>query len=136
MCVGKRFLKLKGDSAMKIIIMILFGFSSLVFASEQKCGEKLGAIVHAKPQVLKIDQKTYAFAALALKHYRTSTSPTSGVYIEKFIRYTKDGRRTGYKIDITDGGDESKVSYYLNRSGELVYAKWHNQSPEEYWFCR
>lgn len=121
---------------MKIILTLTLVVGSLAFASEEKCGEKLGRIVHAKAQVLVVDRKAYSFASEALKHYRLTTSPTSKIYIEKFVRYTDNGRRTGYKVDITDGGDESKISYYFNRDGELVYAKWHNQSPVEYWLCR
>ena len=121
---------------MKFIFVLLLAFSSLSFASVDSCGEKLGKIVNAKAQTLVVDQRTYSFAVEALRHYRQTTNPTSKVYIEKFVRYVDGGRRTGYKVDITDGGDESKISYYFNRDGGLVYAKWHNQSPVEYWLCK
>lgn len=40
----------------------------------------------------------------------------------------------GYKISITDGGDESNVNFYM-KSDKILYRTWDNQSPERDWLC-
>lgn len=47
------------------------------------------------------------------------------------LRSTEDGQL----IDVTDGGDESNVTYVFGGEGELVMSYFHNQSPWVDWYC-
>lgn len=49
----------------------------------------------------------------------------------------------GYKISVTDGGDESKVHYYIKRNDDfkkitypILYRVWINQTPEKVFLCQ
>ena len=49
----------------------------------------------------------------------------------------------GYKITVTDGGDESNVHYYIkidvgmeDVAYPILYRVWDNQSPERHFLCR
>jgi hypothetical protein len=70
----------------------------------------------------------------ALYHYE-SFSDASDFYIDSIGTYIKGNRVSGYAVDVTDGGDESTISYIFNAKKKLVVAYWHNQSPMTYWFC-
>lgn len=57
-------------------------------------------------------------------------------------RLKKDGTSLGYKISVTDGGDESNVNYYLkidvgihDIAYLILYRHWDNQSPERDFLC-
>ncbi len=47
------------------------------------------------------------------------------------LRSTEDGQL----IDVTDGGDESNVTYVFAGEGKLVMSYFHNQSPWVDWYC-
>lgn len=54
----------------------------------------------------------------------------------------KDGSSIGYKISVTDGGDESQVNYYIkidvgteDVAYLILYRHWDNQSPERDFLC-
>ncbi len=54
----------------------------------------------------------------------------------------KDGTSLGYKISVTDGGDESQVNYYIkidvgteDVAYLILYRHWNNQSPEREFLC-
>lgn len=105
------------------------------------CGEKLRAAIAGEKVEITVKRSTYRLAGAALRHYRSEISTPSRssdfeVYIESAAEYrTADGKITGFKISITDGGDESMVDYILDHRRKLVSAYWHNQSPMRFWFC-
>lgn len=54
----------------------------------------------------------------------------------------EDSTSLGYKISVTDGGDESQVNYYIKIDPGtedvaylILYRHWHNQSPERDYLC-
>lgn len=49
--------------------------------------------------------------------------------------YVKANRASGYRMVVTDGGDESNVTYIFDASGRMLMASWQNQSPIRYWIC-
>lgn len=53
-----------------------------------------------------------------------------------------DKSSLGYRISVTDGGDESQVTYYIkidvgleDVAYPILYRFWSNQSPERDWLC-
>jgi hypothetical protein len=82
-----------------------------------------------------ITSQTYALAAEALRHYRNDLYGTN-IYIDNAAVYKRGRVIVGYKIAITDGGDESIVDYILDGNKQLISAYWHNQSPQRFWFCK
>lgn len=41
----------------------------------------------------------------------------------------------GYEFNISDGGDESTVTYTLTNKNKVLSAFWQNQSPIRFWIC-
>lgn len=132
---------------MKAILAILTGFSlvssaqaavdaNVYVGTEAACNGRLGAIVRNPKAPMTVTQDVYTIAKNALRHYR-DTLTRGGVYIESATVYRDLTRNAiaGYRVTITDGGDESLVTYYFDGKGKLVYGKWDNQSPETFWFC-
>lgn len=68
----------------------------------------------------------------------TSLTITTEQYQSKI-----DSESLGYKISVTDGGDESTVNYYIkidvgreDVAYLILYRVWHNQSPEREYLCQ
>lgn len=112
-------------------------YSQTVDQPGQACGEKLRAVVDGEKVSVNITRSTYRLAGQALRHYRAEIASEFEVYIEEAAEYrSQDGKLMGFKISITDGGDESMVDYILDHRRKLVSAYWHNQSPVRFWFCK
>lgn len=123
---------------MRLVITSLFVFLFTTLASANSpssCGERLKASVSGQKVQLQMTQAVYSLAAQALRHYRQEIE-SQGAYIEQASKYVKNQKTVGYKITITNGGDESSVDYVLDKSGNLITGYWHNQSPVRFWFCR
>lgn len=135
---------------MKSLILVFVLFATSVFAQNSfaapptesySCGERLRLALNGEKVEVEITRGTYKLAAAALRHYRKelgagADSPFE-IYIESAAEYrSSEGTVVGYKISITDGGDESMVDYVLDHDRKLVSAYWHNQSPMRFWFCR
>jgi hypothetical protein len=132
---------------MRAILFVLVGIglnsaanaavdANVYIGTETQCGARLGAVVRHSQVTLPIRQEVYQLARKALRHYRDELT-RGGVYIASATAY-KDlahGSIAGYRVTITDGGDESTVAYLFDGKGKLLYGKWENQSPETYWFC-
>jgi hypothetical protein len=54
------------------------------------------------------------------------------VYKSTFISGNK---LIGYEFNISDGGDESTVTYTLTNKNKVLSAFWQNQSPIRFWIC-
>ncbi|MBN8539666.1 MAG: hypothetical protein J0L82_04695 [Deltaproteobacteria bacterium] len=118
------------------IIAGLPAFSQAV-TSGQACGERLRTALAGVKTEVNITRQTYRVAGAALRHYRSEFSPEFEVYIDSISEYrSPDDKIVGFKISITDGGDESMVDYILDHRRKLVSAYWHNQSPLRFWFCQ
>ncbi len=115
---------------------------SQTFISGQACGERLRTAVDGEKVEYKITRSTYKLAGPALRHYRQEISndvrsSDFEVYIDSASEYrSADGKIVGFKISITDGGDESMVDYIFDHRRKLITAYWHNQSPVRFWFCQ
>ena len=135
---------------MKSLILLFVLFTASVFAQNlfaapptesYSCGERLRSALDGEKVEIEITRDTYKLAAAARRHYRKelgaySESPFE-ISIDSAAEYrSPDGTVVGFKISITDGGDESMVDYILDHNRKLVSAYWHNQSPMRYWFCR
>lgn len=135
---------------MKSLILVLVLFTTSVFAQSSSaapltgasaCGERLRSALDGEKVEITVTSSTYKLASAALRHYRKelgaySESPLE-IYIDSAAEYrSPDGTVVGFKISITDGGDESMVDYILDHNRKLVSAYWHNQSPVRFWFCR
>lgn len=132
---------------MKAILFVLAGIglnasaavtqdANVYIGTEKQCGSRLGSVVRHSKVALPVTQEVYQLAKKALKHYRSELTQ-GGVYIEGATAYKDVARGTiaGYRVAVTDGGDESTVTYYFDGRGKLLYGRWDNQSPETYWFC-
>lgn len=133
---------------MKSLLLLLVLFTTSVFAQNSfatpptgsyACGERLRSALDGEKVEVEITRSTYKLAAAALRHYRKEIGADSPfeIYIDSAAEYrSPEGTVVGYKISITDGGDESMVDYVLDQDRKLVSAYWHNQSPMRFWFCR
>ena len=88
-------------------------------------------------------KKLTAFEAKVVKDYISYVSYEA--YGDNFLEvttemYVKKSTKEimGYKVSVTDGGDESNVRYYIKNAGTfpVLYRMWDNQSPEYTWICR
>jgi hypothetical protein len=114
-------------------LVLVLGLAPQAMA-QVTCSQRLRMVVTGDREALTVTKGSYRTAAKALAHYR-SRFGSEGVYIESVNRYKRANLIVGYKISITDGGDESKVDYILDHRSVLISAYWHNQSPERLWFC-
>jgi hypothetical protein len=88
-------------------------------------------------------KKLTTFESKAVKDYVAYVEYEN--YGENFLEvttemYVKKSSREilGYKVSVTDGGDESNVRYYVKNATNfpILYRMWDNQSPEYTWICR
>ena len=133
---------------MKSLLLLLALFVTSVFAQSSfaapptesySCGERLRSALDGEKVEITVTSRTYKLASAALRHYRKELGADSPfeTYIDSAAEYrSPEGTVVGYKISITDGGDESMVDYILDHNRKLVSAYWHNQSPMRFWFCR
>ena len=111
-------------------------------AAPQSCGERLRAVVEGVKTDVGITRSTFKIAGIALSHYReeiniNDLSLAHEAYVDSVAEYrSADGKLLGYKVSVTDGGDESMVDYIIDHQRKLVSAYWHNQSPVRFWFCK
>lgn len=127
---------------LSVAALMALCFSSFAHASPSSCFEEMRALYSHKTQpVSSTKRKGLApLIARAQSHYLKEvdfdgTIDPKDLYVEESALFYKGNTPTGYRIDLTDGGDESLVSYYFTIHGELIYAKWHNQSPVSFWIC-
>lgn len=125
-----------------------FSSSTSLAASKKSstaCGAQLRAILDGDKVFLKLTPRIAALAEEAMEHYKSEVQarafdPEFPAYINEVFEYrtvSGSGAETvGYKVVITDGGDESQVDYYLDADAKMVSAYWHNQSPLRFWFCK
>jgi hypothetical protein len=121
-----------------IISLLSLTFISAANAAPKKpCPDLLKELRSGKPQRASVTKTTYMIAKDALAHYRANElgGYTNRPHIESLYKFGADEALTGYKMVLTDGGDESIADYYLNAEGKMVYVKYHNQSPVQFWFC-
>lgn len=125
---------------MKTLLIALIGLTltSVANAAPKKpCPQKLNEI-RGRAIKLTATKLEYEIAKDALAHYRSENMGgyNNRPYIEEIVTYRgmADGRN-GFKIVLTDGGDESTTTYYLDGERKLIYAFYSNQSPVKYWFC-
>jgi hypothetical protein len=114
-------------------LVLLSAFAPPAFA-QGSCVQRLRAATHGQKQSLEVSASTERLARKALSHYRSELA-SEGVYLESISRYSRGEITVGYKVSITDGGDESRVDYILDATGALITAYWHNQTPQRYWLC-
>lgn len=121
-----------------LLSLLALSISSAANAAPKKpCPEMMSAIRAEKANRTTVSRNTYMLAKDALAHYRANElgGYTNRPFIQSFYRYGADEAFTGYKMVLTDGGDESTADYYLDAKGRMVYVKYHNQSPVQFWFC-
>lgn len=121
-----------------IFLFVLSSATSAMAAPKKPCPGFLGVIHGTSSEKEKVTKATYTFAKAALAHYRSNQlgGYNNRPYIDSYsVYYGEHEEVTGYKIGLTDGGDESYTTYYFDYGGKLVYAKYSNQSPIGYWFC-
>ncbi len=120
------------------LIAILMVGASANAAPKKPCPEMMQELRGKRSQQVSVTQASYVFAKDALAHYRSNQlgEDTNVPHIDGLYRYlSRESEITGYRIGLTDGGDESHTSYYFNSRGKLVYAKNDNQTPRYFWFC-
>lgn len=124
---------------MKKLLLVLCALSSAsALADKQECFKAFRAVVSEHKAELNTDYPN-AKAAMekAILQYQTQFegSAEGEIFVDEQVAYFKRGALSGYKIAVTDGGDESLLDCFFDRQGNLLRTYWHNQSPEETWVC-
>ena len=89
-----------------------------------------------KPMELKAVKNYMSYLSFSFED-ENELEVTTAQYLNK-----KSNEAIGYKISVTDGGDESNVRYYMkiavgpsDVSYPILYRAWDNQSPEYKFIC-
>lgn len=121
--------------------LIVAGFVASPFAHSRErqmpsCPERFRAILTGQRAVLSTSSVPRKLFTEALQHYVGELGGLKeSVTVESAAIYKKAKNVLGYKVSITDGGDEALVDYFFDGDRELITAYWHSQSPQRFWFC-
>ncbi|MEK6705141.1 MAG: hypothetical protein AABZ06_05085 [Bdellovibrionota bacterium] len=123
-----------------LLSLFVFGNVNLVFSADvaegKPCWSEFKQIYSKDkwPVSLK-DSLIRQMITKARAHYVEATSNNENVYVDSAFIMLKKGKRSGYRMVVTDGGDESNITYYFSLNGSLILARWSNQTSVDYWVC-
>ncbi len=118
------------------LITVFFSTFVLATSSFAACPKQVKEAFSSYKKNMVVSSQAYKNFSLAINHYRLDGfQPEGKVSIQRAATYIKGNRVSGYLVEVTDGGDESTISYILNANKKLVVAYWSNQTPMTYWFC-